>query len=56
MPNHLGPCQRCGHPGTLTAYWGPVLCAGCAQYLAAELDRRDAWPPVRWDDSEEVSP
>lgn len=49
----LGPCERCGAPGQLHAYWGPVLCADCAHYLAAELDKRDKWPPVPWSDADQ---
>lgn len=50
----MGACERCGAPGSLHAYWGPVLCSDCAQYLAVELDRRDCWPEVPWDDEDRV--
>lgn len=48
----MKPCDRCGGPGALVAYWGPTLCRPCAHYVAEKLDELDRWPPVPWDDDE----
>ena len=49
-------CRRCTQAeGQVTPYWATDdhrLCAACARWCAAELDRRNAWPPVPWEPNE----
>lgn len=51
-------CRRCGAlEPVVTPYWskdGHQLCLPCCEIVAAQLDERDAWPPVPWSDEEEV--
>lgn len=43
------PCQRCGQPSYLTAYWGRTYCQPCTHAAAQAFDDPNhpaTWPPT----------
>ncbi len=50
-------CSRCEQPGRVVpAYWDESvqLCPTCCAEVAADFDRRDAWPEPDWSDAGEA--